>query len=53
MPSPAAQVAMTPKRAAGRVEGLVKISGSVCGAAAATHLPKEVWEREQGELEED
>lgn len=53
MPSPAARVAMTPRRAAGRVEGSVKTSGSVCGAAAATPPPKEVWENEPGVLEED
>lgn len=52
MPLPAAQVAMTPRRAARRVEELVKTLGSVCGAAAATHLPKGVWEKEAGVLEE-
>lgn len=53
MPLPAARVAMTPRRAAGRVEGLVKTLESVCGAAAATPPPKEVWENEPGVLEED
>lgn len=50
---PAVRAATTPRRAAGRVEGLVKILGSVCGAAAATPPPKEVWENEPGVLEED
>lgn len=53
MPLPAVQVAMTPRRAAGREEGSAKTLGSVCGAAAATHPLKEVWEKEPGELEED
>uniref|UniRef100_A0A7N6B198 SEC7 domain-containing protein n=1 Tax=Anabas testudineus TaxID=64144 RepID=A0A7N6B198_ANATE len=32
---------------------ILKTLVSVCGAAAVTPLPKEVWEKEPGELEED
>lgn len=50
---PAVRVAMTPRRAAGRAEGLVKTLGSVCGAAAATLPPREAWENEPGVPGED